>query len=76
MTEENLLEIKRVNDLAWYYYSIITIIPLAVFFVWRLYFPKDFSVATDEKPLPYTKYDRFIQVFIAYGLVYYIVDLF
>lgn len=60
----------------WYYYSVVTIPPLAFFFVYRLFFPKDFSESTDEKPLKPTNWDRFIQLFLFYGLVYYVFDLY
>lgn len=74
--KDNLLTLKYYNDTAWYYYSLITILPLGYFFFYRLLFPKDFSEATDEKPFPPTITDRFIQLFLVYGIVYYIFDLY
>lgn len=57
---ETIKYIQSVNDKIWYYYNIAVIIPLAIFFIGRLFCPKDFSQSTDKNPLKPNKWDRVI----------------
>lgn len=60
MDTEFLTNLRYVNDRVWYYYNIAVILPLAYFFIYRLFCPRDFSVSTDANPLKPHKSDRFI----------------
>ncbi|KAL4439275.1 hypothetical protein ABPG74_016938 [Tetrahymena malaccensis] len=76
LEEQFIRQVKYYNDSIWYYYSLATIIPLATFFIYRLFFPKDFSQSVTKNEIKPDIWDRIVQIFIFYGPVYYVFDLY
>jgi len=76
LDKEFILNLRYINDRIWYYYNIAVILPLAYFFIYRLFFPKDFSQVTDTNPLKTDIWDRVASLCFSYGFIYYIFDLY
>lgn len=67
-------DLKNINDQFWWYYSAVTLIPLFIISIFKLYNPPHLHKHDDNNPFPLRTQDKIARIFLFWAPIYYILD--
>ena len=71
----SLLDLKYYNAYVWWFYSMLSLLPLLFLSLYKLFYPIKIHLYNDKSPFPHLLQDKIARVFLFWAPIYYIFDM-